>query len=114
MTLNQIVAVADDTTFQNQVKAAAIQQALVVLNEAPSTNTIVETLRQNLATSTIADGCALNLPRFVWAIANSNAGTFTLNDTADANDAMIQSAFGNLWSQMALVTNLQNAQAKGL
>lgn len=57
-----------------------------------------------MATSTIADGCAANLPRFVWAVANSNAGTFTLNDSGDANDAMIQSALGNLWPQIAGVT----------
>jgi hypothetical protein len=114
MTLDQIIAIAADTTFQQQVETAAVHQALVVLNEAVPANTIVETLRQQLATSTITDGCAANLPRFVWAIANSNAGTFTLNDTTDQNDAMIQSAMGNLWSDIALVTNLQTAQVQGV
>ena len=57
-----------------------------------------------LAVSTLADGCAANLPRFVWAIANSNAGTFALNDSGDANDPLIQSALGNLWPQIAGVT----------
>jgi len=113
VTLNQIVAIMDDTTFQQQVRVAAIQQALVVLNEAVPANTIVETLRQQLAQTTIADGCSANLPRFVGAIANSNAGTFVLNDATDQNDAMIQSAFGNLWTQMSLATNMQVAQLHG-
>ncbi len=114
MTLNQTVAVADDTTFQQQVKCAAVAYALVVLGEAIPSNTIVETARQQLAQQTITDGCAALLPRFTWAIANSNAGTFTLNDTTSTNDGMINSAMGNLWSKIALVTNLQVAQMQGV
>jgi hypothetical protein len=102
MTLNQIVAIAADQTFQNQCKAAAVFYALnTAMAAAPTAYGGADQLRWALAASTIADGCAANLPRFVWAIANSNAGNFTLNDTGDANDPLIQSALGNLWSQIA-------------
>ena len=105
MTLNQVVAVAADTTFQSQCKAAAVFYALnTAIQAAPTTHNRADTIKWSLAASTIADGCAANLPRFVWAIANSNAGTFTLNDTGSANDALIQSALGNLWAQIAGVT----------
>jgi hypothetical protein len=102
MTLNQIVAIAADTTFQSQCKAAAVFYAVnTAIRAAPTAHNIADELQWALASSTIADGCAENLPRFVWAIANSNAGTFTLNDTGDANDPLIQSALGNLWAEIA-------------
>jgi hypothetical protein len=105
MTLNQIVAIAADTTFQSQVKAAAVFYALNTAIRAASTaHNRADVLQWGLASSTIADGCAANLPRFVWAIANSNAGNFTLNDAGDLNDPLIQSALGNLWAQIAGVT----------
>ncbi len=104
MTLNQIVAVAADSTFQNQVKAAAVSYALQhAINAAPTAHGGADDAMWGLAQNTIADGCASILPRFVWAVANSNAGTFTLNDTTDANDAMIAGAIATYWEQIALV-----------
>jgi len=108
MTLNQTVAVATDNTFQQQVKAAAVFYALnTAISAKPTGDNVSDGAQWALAQQTIADGCAALLPRFVWAIANSNAGTFTLNDTNDANDPLIQSALGNLWKQIALVSGGQ-------
>lgn len=105
MNLNATAAIAADTTFQSQVRAAAMFYALnYAIKAAPTTHGAADQLQWNLAISTIADGCQANLPKFVWAMANSNAGTFTLNDSGDANDALIQSALGNLWAQIAGVT----------
>jgi hypothetical protein len=102
MTLNQTVAIAADTTFKSQVQAAAVFYALnTAIRASPTSHGQADQLGWALAASTIADGCASNLPRFVWAIANSNAGNFALNDTTDQNDALIQSALGNLWLQIA-------------
>jgi hypothetical protein len=102
MTLNATAAVAADPTFQSQVKAAAVFYALnTAAKAAATTHGIADQLQWALAASTIADGCAANLPRFVWAVANSNAGNFTLNDAQDLNDPLIQSALGNLWAQIA-------------
>ena len=108
MTLNETVAVATDPTFQNQVKAAAVFYALnTAIKAAPSEDNVADAAMWLLAQNTIADGGAALLPRFVWAIANSNAGTFTIGDTGSANDAMIESALGNLWKQIALVSGGQ-------
>lgn len=110
MTLNQIVAIAADVTFQNQVKAAAVFYALnTAMKAAPTADNLADEIKWTLATSTIIDGCTANLPRFVWAVANSNAGNFTLNDSGDLNDPLIQSALGNLWAQIAGVTPAEAA-----
>jgi hypothetical protein len=103
MTLNQIVAIAGDATFGQQVKAAAVAFSLAALNANPTAYGAADQAKWGLASNTIADGCTLLLPRYVWAVANSNAGTFVLNDTTNQNDALIQNAISNLWHAIALV-----------
>lgn len=56
MTLNQIVAVAADTTFQSQCKAAAVAYSLSAINAAPTAYNVADDLKWQLAASTIADG----------------------------------------------------------
>ena len=104
MTLNQTVAVAQGSTFQNQSKAAAVFYALnTAIKAASTTHGEADQLGWALAVSTIADSCVANLQRFVWVIANSGAGAFALNDSGDTNDALIESAMVTSWPEIALV-----------
>jgi hypothetical protein len=100
VTLNQIAALAADQTFQNEVRAAALAEALSVMAEK-SFPGAAENKRQALALATIADGYTALLPRFAWGIAATPGFSGVTDDTGDANDAAINSAIVSQWSNLA-------------
>ncbi len=104
MTLNAIAAVCADTTFQSQVRVAAVFYAHTALVASHTAHASADLKTYAMAASTIADGCVANLTRFVWSIATSGAGTFALNDSGNTNDAMISSAMVSQWAIIAGVT----------
>lgn len=104
MTLNAIAAICADTTFQNQVRVAAVQYAATALAIGSTTHSAADQKKWALAVSTLADGGVANETRFVWAIATSGAGTFALTDSTDTNDALINSAMITMWPKIAGVT----------
>lgn len=104
MTLNAIWELCADTTFESQVRVAAVQYAATALAASSTLHGAADQKKWALAASTLVDGGVANQTRFVWAIATSGAGTFALDDTADANDALIASAMINMWPKIAGVT----------
>lgn len=104
MTLNQIVALAADTTFQGQVRAAALGYAGTALTAGSSTHSSADIKKWDLAISTIADGCVANLTRFTWGVATTGGFAAVINDSADNNDAAINSAMVSQWARIAGVT----------
>ena len=110
MTLNAIVALTADATFQKQIQAAAVNYAMTAIAAAPTVHNRADELKWGLAASTIADGCTANLQRFVWGIACTPGFSAVVNDTADANDAAIESAMVSQWGNLALVTGADAAQ----
>jgi hypothetical protein len=109
MTLNFIVSLAADTTFQGQIRAAAIAEALTVLAAAPTGLAAVYHARYVLAQQVIQDGCVALLQRMVWGIACTPGFAAILTDSGDANDAAIASAMVSQWTNLALVTGAQAA-----
>jgi hypothetical protein len=107
MTLNQIVALAADVTFQKQVQAAAVQEALVQIASAPTSHQSADSQRYALAASTLADGCTANLQRFVWGVACTPGFAAVTNDTTDQNDAAIGSCMVSQWNNLAGVTGAE-------
>jgi hypothetical protein len=104
MTLNQIVALADDATFQGQVRAAAVAYAATALQAPHTAHEAADLLGWALAASTIADGCTANLTRFVWGIAATPGFSAIVTDTNDTNDAAVNSAMVSQWQNIAGVT----------
>lgn len=104
MTLNQIAALAADTTFQGQIRAAAVSYAHTALVSAHTTHGSADAKVWGLAISTIADGCVSNLTRFVWGIATTPGFSAVVNDAGSANDAAINSAMISQWAVIAGVT----------
>lgn len=100
MTLDQMYSLATSGAFQNRVRMAALNQAITVMAETGANPIYVETLRTNLASSTISDGCSNNLTRFVYGIASTPGFTST------PVDADIQFAMVTQWSTLAGVTFL--------
>ncbi len=109
MTLNQIAALAADPTFQNEVRAAAIAQAMVVIGSAPTVHNRSDEARWALAASTIADGCTANLTRFAWCIAATPGFAAIVSDSSDQNDPAINSAMVSQWSNLSGVTGAEAA-----
>jgi hypothetical protein len=104
MTLNEIVALTGDMIFQKQIQAASVTHAIQVLQEASTTHPNADRKMWDLAISTIADGGATNVNRFVWAIAGTPGFTGIANDTDSENDAAISSAMVSQWGNIAGVT----------
>ena len=104
MNLNAIAALCADTTFQGQVRAAAVGYAHTALVAAHTSHGVADQLTYGLAVSTLQDGCTANLTRFVWGIATTAGFSAVVNDTTDTNDAAINSAMVSQWSIIAGVT----------
>jgi hypothetical protein len=104
MTLNQIVALTEDTIFQKQIQAASVAHAMQVLAAGSTEHGVADEKMWWLANSTIADGGTANLNRFVWAIASTPGFDGALNDTNNTNDAAISSAMVSQWGNIAGVT----------
>ena len=111
MTLNQIIALMNDTTFQGQVRAAMVSYANTVLNEVIPANAVVERKRVTLAEQIIVDGGQAILPRAVAVIASTPGFAAALNDTADQNDAAVQSAIISQFNVIAEVNAFDTAQS---
>ena len=105
MTLNQIAALAADTTFQSQIRSAAVFYAHTVIAEAPGTHAILQQKRYALAQSLLADGGVSLLTRMVWGIATVPGFSAVAGDQGSANDAAINSAMITAWNDLALVTD---------
>jgi hypothetical protein len=101
MTLNFIVSLCADTTFQGQIRAAAMAQALVKMAAASTTHQAADIKSRALALSTVVDGCTANLQRFTWGIACTSGFSAVLTDSTDANDAAIASAMVSQWAAIA-------------
>ena len=104
MTLNQIVALTADTTFQKQIQAAAVSYALTAIAAASTAHQAADDKSRALALSTLADGCVANLQRFVWGIACIPGFSAVTSDATDQNDAAINSAMVSKWASLAGVT----------
>ena len=104
MTLNQIVALAQDATFQSQCRAAALGYANSALSAAPGSNAGVNAARYQFAQQVLQDGCQAMLQRIVWAIASTGGFSAITSDSGDANDPAIESAMVSQWNTLSLIS----------
>jgi hypothetical protein len=112
VTLNQIAALAADSTFRSQVQSAAVNYAHTVLSSAPTANNLLDEARWGLAQAVLVDGGAALQSRFAWGLAAYPGFTGALNDAADNNDAAINSVIQTAWNDLALTNG--GVIAKGL
>jgi hypothetical protein len=104
MTLNATAALCNDTTFQSQIRAAAVAYAHTALAANHTAHAPADAKMWELAITTLADGCAANLTRFVWGIATTPGFAAIPNDAGNTNDAAINSALVSQWAAIAGVT----------
>jgi uncharacterized protein with von Willebrand factor type A (vWA) domain len=104
VTLNAIAALCADTTFQGQIRAAAVSYAHTAMTASHTIHGAADVKTYGLAISTIEDGCTANLTRFVWGIATTPGFSAVVNDTTNTNDAAINSAMVSQWATIAGVT----------
>jgi hypothetical protein len=98
---------AEDPTFQKQVRMAALNYATVAILKAPVSgkgNRADEKIWK-LAQDVLADGCLGDVQRFAYGLAAYPGFNFTPGEPPKANDADISSAIITAWPLLAGVTS---------
>lgn len=98
MTLVEVYTLANDATFRQRIRCAAVAFAQTVMGQNPSTFNWVDEKRQRLAAMVLADGGLDTLDRFAYGIASRT--NFPLSPT----DAEIQTAIQQSWNDLSLIT----------
>jgi hypothetical protein len=95
-------ALANNATFLEQVRMAALYAAIQIVSETPSASNRVDEKRHALAEAVLVDGCTTKLPAIAYACAANNASGGGL--TSSSVDGDIQFIVNSLWSGLAGVS----------